>query len=94
MHRLQVTGDWIAARQNNLKTKTHAQVCESLAEEIEDMRYPCETYNKLPTEQKFSVVIKSREEWTRLPALGHPENTICCYTDGSRMMGRTGAAFL
>jgi ribonuclease HI len=39
------------------------------------------------------VEIKSREDWRR-GLIRPPGDAICCYTDGSRMLGRTGAGYL
>ena len=92
-HRLIQSGDWLRPGGNRLDTLTHVQRCDQLARHIPEYGLPCETYAILPANRRFKVETHSREEWRR-GQTRPPVQAVCCFTDGSRMLGRTGAGYL
>jgi hypothetical protein len=73
---------------------THTQLCKRLSVEVPEMGLPCDYVTEfLPSERIFSVTKKTREEWVRSGSPKRSSQVLSCFTDGSRLEERTGAAF-
>ena len=70
-------------------------LCYHLSKKVPEMGLPCDTWDsEIPSPQYFSINIRTRKEWYEN---GHPEvspRDWTCYTDGSRLEGNSGSAFV
>jgi ribonuclease HI len=73
---------------------THTQLCKRLSVEVPEMEFPCDHNTEtLPSERLFSVTKRSRQEWETAGSPKRSTQVLSCFTDGSRLEERTGAAF-
>jgi len=96
MTRLIWSEQWLDWRGfGHTKRKTHVDMCFSLRTQIPELEFPCDhKMEVLPEGRKFHTVIKSREEWKEMSSEFVTSEGVTCFTDGSRVLGATGAAFL
>src|SRR5665811_1964038 len=95
MWRLKCRKQWLPwALYGRTLMRTHIQHCEAIGDKIPLIEFPCDfEKSHLEGERLFNVIIKSRRLWADE---GYPEiepQAVTCHTDGSKLEGRTGAAF-
>jgi len=95
MNRLRRSGQWrdqTGFGIVDMKFVSHSQLCSGLARPIPEMKLHTDHSTKLLPIRRFTVDIKSRNEWEKS---GSPRasQAISCYTDGSKLDGKAGAAF-
>jgi len=76
----------------SLKFVPHSVLCGGLTKEIPEMELPTDHQKQLLPPSLFKVKIKTRKDWEEG---GSPRATraIQCFTDGSKLDGKAGAAF-
>jgi ribonuclease HI len=63
--------------------------------EIPELGFPCDSSTDvLPVVRNFNVNIRSRSEWQQIGSPRPETDEIFCFTDGSKIGRRTGAAFV
>jgi len=94
MTRLSRTGRWLGCSgKGNAALPTHVKICEGYSREVPETVLPCDYQREfLPTGRKFTVEIRSREEWKRTGSPKTQPYSLSCFTDGSRMGESSGAA--
>ena len=85
--------DWIGVGSLHTR-KTHIELCTRNHREIPIAEYPCDLPSELlPSDRGFAVEIKSKSQWRKDGSPARSPSALDCYTDGSKLAGRTGAAF-
>lgn len=95
-HRLFHRGQWLHwSHVGRTQMTTHFDLVAKLGKNVPGFYYPCDySCEFLPETRKFKVYIRSRTDWMQngFETEGTPDWT--CFTDGSRMEGSSGSAFV
>jgi ribonuclease HI len=95
-HRLSMRSQWLHWQGvGYTKAKTHIDICCSTRKEISVMEFPCDCDTEfLDGTRKFEVKSRSRKDWKENGQAPEPSYDVAVYTDGSKLEGQAGAAYV